>query len=146
MPHAREQIRDAVVSAITGLDTTGANVYALRVNPFRTLPALNVLTLDEEMRDDMGAMGDEQIRELRLRIEGRERDPSIPDDELDTIADEVEEAILNDATLDSLAFDLTLESTSFEYSRDGSNPTGKVEMIFAFLYQVDGRDPSIIIS
>lgn len=146
MPHVREIIRDAVVTVVTGLDTTGSNVGADRVNPYRTLPALNVTTLDEVVREDLGSMEgiSDQIRELRLVIDGFAKETDTPNDTLDTIADEVEEAVLNSSDLDDLAWDLTLESTSFEYTRDGSNPIGRVEVVFSFLYQVDGTDPSNI--
>ena len=44
MAHVRQSIRDNVVTAVTGLSTTGSNVFRSRVYPLGTnkLPALCV--------------------------------------------------------------------------------------------------------
>jgi hypothetical protein len=135
--HPRQAIREAVVAAITGLNTTGANVSANRLNPYFTLPSLNVTTLDESVDAGGGSMNGEadQIRELRLVIEGRAKASDTPDDQLDTMTDEVENAILNSATVKALAYDCTLQSTAFSFDGENANPIGKVEMTFSFLYQ-----------
>lgn len=142
MAHARQQIRDAVVTA---LGSTGYNVFANRVNPYLTLPSLNVLTNQEDVRDDLGSMDDIQIRELRLIIECRDIG-SDTDDKLDVIIDAVVEAVLSDLTIRGLVFDITDDETSFSYSRDGANPIGLAEITFIVLYQTYGDDPSTIIS
>jgi len=49
MSHARQQVRDAVVTAVTGLTTTSTRVYASRVYPHDSLPSLAVYTLEEEI-------------------------------------------------------------------------------------------------
>ena len=147
MAHVRELIRDQVVAT---LDVSGTSyhhrVFASRTAPFIILPALNILTLDENVVVNFGSMGTTQIRELRLHIEGRAKSADMPDDALDDMADEIEEAILNSPELDALAWDLTLESTDTSYSRDGSNPVGMVDIVFAFQFQTDGNDPSSIVS
>ena len=145
MAHIRETIRNTVVNALTGLTTTGNRVYANRVDPYLSLPSLNVLTQDEQVRNDFGAMDTKQIRELRLVIEGRADATTTPDDGLDTIANEVEEAIGSSAEIDALALDMTLESTAFSYISDGAKPIGLLEMKYILLYQVDGLDPSNIV-
>lgn len=134
--HPRQHIREVVVSAITGLWTTGNNVTANRLDAHTELPSLNVTTLNEDIRDDMGCMSsDDEIRELRLVVEGRVKATDGPEDDLDVIVDEVEEAILNSEAVNDLALDMTLASTAFSINRDGAVPIGKVEMVFAFLYQ-----------
>ena len=49
MAHIRQSIRDNAVTAITGLSTTGSNVFRSRVYPLGTnkLPALCVYTDSE---------------------------------------------------------------------------------------------------
>ena len=49
MAHVRQSIRDNVVTAVTGLSTTGSNVFRSRVYPLGTnkLPALCVYTDSE---------------------------------------------------------------------------------------------------
>lgn len=136
--HPRQLIRDTVVSAVTSLSTTGSRVTANRLDPFRSLPALNVVTLNEEVRDDyscMGGNGDE-FRELRLIVEGRAQSASDVYDVLDTIVGEVDEAVLKSMAIRALVADITMQSTAFGMNRDGSIPTGMVEMVFSILYQI----------
>ena len=49
MAHVRQSLRDNVVTAVTGLSTTGSNVFRSRVYPLGTnkLPALCVYTDSE---------------------------------------------------------------------------------------------------
>ena len=51
MAHARQSIRDNVVTTVTGLSTTGTNVFRSRVYPLGEykLPALCVYTAAEEV-------------------------------------------------------------------------------------------------
>ena len=54
MSHARQQIRDAVATAVTGLSIIGANVSKTRMFRFENdeCPALAVYTLSEEIERD----------------------------------------------------------------------------------------------
>jgi hypothetical protein len=49
MAHVRQSIRDNAVTAVTGLSTTGSNVFRSRVYPLGTnkLPALSIYTDSE---------------------------------------------------------------------------------------------------
>ena len=49
--HVRKQIRDAIVTLVTGLTTTGSNVFAGRTYALQDseLPALRVYTGDEDL-------------------------------------------------------------------------------------------------
>ena len=51
MAHARQSIRDNVVTAVTGLSTTGTNVFRSRVYPLgeNKLPALCIYTVAGEV-------------------------------------------------------------------------------------------------
>jgi len=58
MAHARQQIREAVLAAVTGLATTGANVFVNKITPqeAESLPNLLVYTNGEQSEADaMGA-------------------------------------------------------------------------------------------
>ena len=50
MAHVRQQIREAAKLALTGLPTTGNNVFSSRVYTLqeRELPAINIYTANEE--------------------------------------------------------------------------------------------------
>jgi len=58
MAHVRQSIRDNVVTAVTGLSTTGSNVFRSRVYPLGTnkLPALCVYA-DSEVVNTTGLIG-----------------------------------------------------------------------------------------
>jgi len=145
MAHIRETIRETIVNTLSGLTTTGNKVYSNRVDPYLSLPSLNVLTQMDTVRYDMCDMSTIQVRELRLVIEGRADAATTPDDGLDIITNEVQEAIEASSELASLVFDITLESTSFSFTSDGQQPIGLAEMQYSLLYQVDGIDPSSIV-
>ena len=51
MAHVRKQIRDNIVTTLTGLATTGSNVYRTRVYPLaeNKLPGLAIYTDTEEV-------------------------------------------------------------------------------------------------
>ena len=91
MTHVRQQLRERVLTDLTGLPTTGANVSANRVYPYSAdmLPALNIRTDDEERIDDADTMGDNHYRALSLTIEARALGDAALDDTLDTIISEV---------------------------------------------------------
>ena len=98
MAHIRKTIRENVKTAITGLSTTGTSVYETRYFPLQTgnLPALIVYTLDETIEDyTLGKNTRTQQRALNLIIEAHCRGTANIDDTLDTIAEEVEEAMRN---------------------------------------------------
>jgi hypothetical protein len=54
MAHVRKQIRDAVITSVTGLTTTGSNVFRSRIYPLEQtkLPGLCVFTRSETVEFD----------------------------------------------------------------------------------------------
>ena len=69
MAHQRKTIRDRVITVLTGLSTTGSNVFNSRVYPNEEskLPLLNVFTLSETVELDSVKS---TIREMELVVEG----------------------------------------------------------------------------
>jgi hypothetical protein len=97
MAHARQQIRDYVKAALTGLTTTADRVYTGRARPLAAdaLPTLLIYTPDENVRRAVHGRPPGLERPMTLHIEGR---VSVAmnvssDDLLDDIAAEVETAI-----------------------------------------------------
>jgi hypothetical protein len=72
MTHKRTTIRDAVVTAVTGLTTTGTNVTPSRVFNVETeaLPHLSVYMGDEERSEESDSMSADLIS-AELIIEAR---------------------------------------------------------------------------
>jgi len=134
--HVRQQIRDRIVSNVTGLSSTGDRVYKSRVWPLNadTMPALLVYSTSED--SITRAMGSTQTldRQLSVTIEGYVRNITVYDNEIDTIAKEVEIAMASDATLNGLAKFSYLASTEISYNGEGDQPIGIVTLNYAIQY------------
>ncbi len=135
MEHARKQIRDAVVSTLTGLATTGANVSVDPVYDIAeaSLPALVITTGDESV--DITAQFAPRIyqRALNLSIEGIASATSGLADTLDQIAMEVEAAINADATLGGVAMDAVLTSIRQNMEK-AAVPIGRLSLDYDITY------------
>ena len=136
MAHVRKAIREHVVTTITSLSTTGSNVYETRYFPLQTgnLPALIVYTLDETVEDyTLGQNTRTQFRALNLIIEAHCRGTANIDDTLDTIAEEVEEAMVTDITRGGNAKDTKLVATEVDFDT-ASQKTGLMRLTYLISY------------
>ena len=132
MSHTRQQIRDAAVTLLTGLTTTGSKVYASRIYPMQdaNLPGLCVYTSSEEIDEELGKVEHIQYRNLTLTVEGYGKLTSGLDDQLDTIASEVETALLADQFFSGLLQGLDLVSIETEITEEAEQPIGVVRLTF----------------
>ena len=136
MAHVRKAIREHVVTTITSLSTTGSNVYETRYFPLQTgnLPALIVYTLDETVEDyTLGQNTRTQFRALNLIIEAHCRGTANIDDTLDTIAEEVEEAMVTDISRGGHAKDTKLVATEVDFDT-ASQKTGLMRLTYLISY------------
>ena len=136
MAHIRKAIREHVVTTITSLSTTGSNVYETRYFPLQTgnLPALIVYTLDETVEDyTLGQNTRTQFRALNLIIEAHCRGTANIDDTLDTIAEEVEGAMVTDISRGGNAKDTKLVSTEVDFDT-ASQKTGLMRLTYLISY------------
>ena len=136
MAHVRKAIREHVVTTITSLSTTGSNVYETRYFPLQTgnLPALIVYTLDETVEDyTLGQNTRTQFRALNLIIEAHCRGTANIDDTLDTIGEEVEEAMVTDITRGGHAKDTKLVATEVDFDT-ASQKTGLMRLTYLISY------------
>jgi len=134
--HVRKQIRDAVVTLLTGLTTTGTNVFASRVWPLNEndLPCLLVFATDEQ--SERRSMGGGYDRELNLVIQGIVRTAEATlDDALDTIALEVETVMNADRKFGGLASQSYLRATELTLDGEGDKPHGLIRLTYAVRYQ-----------
>lgn len=124
MAHLRNQIRDAVVSRLTGLSTTGSNVFRSRIYPLENnnLPGLCIFTKSEATTFDTLTRPRSISRVLEIGVEAYVKATSNYDNTLDTIAVEVEEAIASDVTFSNLAKDTQVTSFDADFSGDGEQP------------------------
>lgn len=144
MSHARTQIRSAIKALITGLNTTGNNVYENKQYTFKSnqLPCLNIVMGSEALRKETITRPRDLYRIAEIRIEIRIQQTSTLDTTLDKIINEVEQALGNQL-LSELVKDLYLseiESTDAEYD-DAEQPIGMVTLVYMAHYLTAENDP-----
>ena len=145
--HVRQQIREKIGTTLTGLTTTGSNVFESRVYPLENanLPALIIYTKEESSEPIVIGTQRLMSRELSVVVEGYAKATSNFDDTIDTISKEVEAAIAADRTLDGLAKDTYLESTEIEFNAEGEKPLGYVSLTFLTNYYVKENAPDVAV-
>jgi hypothetical protein len=145
--HIRQQIRERFGTLLTGLTTTGSNVYQSRVYPLENanLPALIIYTKSEESEPIVIGVDRVMSRVLSVIVECYVKATSNFDDSIDTISKEVEVAIAADRTLDGLAKDTYLESTEIEFNAEGEKPLGYVSLTFLTNYYVKESAPDVAV-
>jgi len=145
--HIRQQIREYFGTNLTGLSTTGSNVYESRVYPIENskLPALVIYTKSETSEPIVIGTDRVMSRELSVVVEGYAKATSNFDDTIDTISKEVEEAIAADRTLGGLAKDTFIESTEISFNAEGEKPLGFVSLTFISNYYVKEKNPDVAV-
>lgn len=137
--HIRTQCRSAVVTALTGLATTGSRVTGGRPKsrPVQEseLPCLVVYTDDTEAEPSAGSRGARRMEEsCTLVVHGYAQDKTDLDKKLDTIEKEVRTALAADPTLGGKAKDLWFTRSSKESETDVDKPTGEISITFTLEY------------
>lgn len=145
MAHVRQQIRQAVVVALTGLPTTGTNVSAGRALPLSgpsKPPALVVYTWpDAPVYEDaeLGAGKCIVSHNLTIQVEGFYSGGD--DDDLDEMAVEVEEAMYADETFGGLAQAMQLAGQDVARDDAGQRVEGAIVMLFTVQYLAAEGEP-----
>jgi hypothetical protein len=135
MSHARQQIREAAATLLTGLTSTGSRVYQSRIYTLRDtdLPCLLINTDDEQDVTLGPGENSAQERSLQLSIRCVSKQVADLDDKLDTMLAEVETALGNQ-TLSGKAKAMQLESISIELSDELEKPVGIATAVFRITY------------
>ena len=117
--HLRDQIRAAVVTALTGLTTTSTRVYSSRAQDMQpaNLPGLRIYTTEESVEIESLGINRRRHRTLTLMVEACVKATSAPEDTIDDICKEVEIALDTANTLGGLC--KWIEPTQFELELDG---------------------------
>lgn len=145
MPHVREQIRDAAVTACTGLTTTSTRVYRERLYQLRgaDLPGLRIYCGAEQVEPDRLGASHGLQRDMELIVEGLAKATSDLDETLDDICAEVEAALCADITLGGKAKLLYLSAIDDpEQSDESDQPTGLVRLRFRVQYRTLNTTPT----
>lgn len=119
--HLRNQIRDAIKSALTGLTTTGSRVYASRDHSMQAadLPGLRIFTGEEQISIQSLGVGRLRERKLLLVVEACVKANSAYDDTVDDICKEVEIKIDSAGTQTLGGLCKWIEPTGFQLDIDG---------------------------
>ena len=143
--HLHKQIRGAVVTKLTGLTTSGARVYANRLQPLpdATSPTL-LVTLDEETATQ-ATFHTSPIyeRELRLSVAAIVKATSALDDTLDLMSKEVETALAAGITVGSRTLEVFYSGMSFE-DEQSDKPVGIKRMSFTIPYTAAANAPDVL--
>ena len=143
--HVRQQLRDAAVTALTGLTTTGARVYGSRAYNMQDaiIPGLRIFTSSESSQSI--EMGSTRIRErsLTLAIEICVKANTGYADTADLIAKEVEIALDNDNTLGGRCKMIEPRDYTEELSGEGEHPIAIGRMQFEVTYHARKGSPDV---
>ncbi len=147
--HLRRQIRERIVTDVTGLSTTGSNVFEGRVYPVEEskLPCLLIYDSEEsiEAQTLSPAGSRSMMATLNVVIEGYANGGS-GSDVLDTLAGiqkEVQVAMAGDVSINSLAGDSAPVSADISLSGEGSKPTGSNRLTYQIRYGYAENAPDV---
>jgi hypothetical protein len=139
--HARQQIREAVATALTGLTTTSTRVYQSRMRPASDsmVPCL-LITCDSEQIEQ--TVQSRQYRLMTLIVQGIAKGTTTLDDTLDTIAAEVETALQAAGSLGGkVPGGLVLQRHQVEFDDSLDKPVGVIVMEFSAGYFTTAGSP-----
>lgn len=142
--HLHRQIREAVEILLTGLTTTGARVYANRLQPLTdaNLPGLRVFMDDEEVIES--GIDKVQTRRLSMIVECCAKANATLDDTLDAISKEVESALSGGITIGSNWMDAEYAGMQFDDAL-ADKPVGVKRLRFSIIYMAASNAPDVLI-
>lgn len=145
MAHIRKLIRDNIETTLTGLATTGSNVFASRVYPIQTakMPGLCIYTSSETIEAQTIKPPRGLIRSLEVSVEAYV-ESAVADDVLDGIAAEVEAAMTTDLTRGGNAKDTRLVSFEADFAGEGERPVVVGRFIFEIVYSTQETDAETV--
>lgn len=129
--HVRQQLREAIATAVNGLTETGGRVFQSRVYPIEIdqLPCLVVTADGDSVNAETVHHPYQQNRTTTIRIEAYARAVSDLDDTLDLICKEVEIALGSISS--GIATDCYFQGTQIEFDSLGEQPVGKATLIYS---------------
>ena len=143
MPHARQQIREQLVTTLTGLNSTGSRVFDRPIFAYDVLPALTIYADRDTVDDDLSSKT-RNWHNLQLRVEARAKAKAGVEDVIDTICAEIETAISADTTLNGKVVEVYLEDTGIEYSTEQEKPLALATLTFTAVYRIAPGAPNTL--
>lgn len=146
--HVRQQLRDAIVAAVTGLALTGSRVYTARVYPANDseLPHLEINTVDEEA-DTVSIHGPAVVeRIVSIEISARARATSTLAATLDTMAEQIEAALGSTLTVSAKQIPLNYQGASIQFSGDADQPIGAAVLRYQAILYTAANAPGTLVN
>lgn len=145
--HVRTQIRDAVITLLTGLPTTADRVHPGRARPTGSATGDCLLVYSGDEGSERATIGQNPVldRGLDLIVEGRVSKATAleADDALNQIAAEVEPVMAGAAPrLGGLARDMTLIGMRPRISAIGESHVGNIRIIYRIAYMTRAATPT----
>lgn len=124
MAHIRESIRNNITTALTGLATTGSNVFQTRFYPLAEakLPCLAIYCKSDASEYNTIGLPRTVMHEAEFMVEAYAKATSGIEDTLDDICVEVREALYTDLTRGGNAKDTRVVNYSFDFNSEGDQP------------------------
>lgn len=145
MAHKRNAIRDNITTSLTGLTTTGSNVFQTRIYPLADakLPGLAIYTMSEDSEYQSISPPRTLHRKLEVIVEAYVKAVADYDDTLDTICAEVESALYTDLSRGGYAFDTRVVGFSADISDQGDQPMILGKLTVEVQYSATEGSPTI---
>ena len=145
MTHKRQLIRERAATVLTGLATTGSNVFQSKIHRLSDdeLPALNVFTGPEELIDESLSKGLSGIVQCALSIQVFVKQNNTYDDVLDDVLEEIQAAMRSERTtggvgslpeITNVFFYSGLEDVDYD---DGETDAGSQTINYIVQYEQD---------
>jgi hypothetical protein len=144
--HVRRQIRDAIKTALTGLATTGANVFKARAYELDVtqLPALCIESGDEGNEYPSMGLPRRAQRTYHVQVTAVARAGTGVDDVLDQICLEAEKVLaMPCAQLAGIVQTISLLGTQPDISGKGDKPIGQAAMLYEVVYSTAENAPDV---
>jgi len=138
--HVRQQIREQLVTTLSGLTTTGSNVFSTRVYDVNTVPCLVIYT-DSDQVDEADSVAGKDWHVLSVTIEALAKATANVENTVDTICEEVETAIFADTTLNGEVKDIYLTGTEIQFSGETDQPVVMATLSFNADYRIAPGTP-----
>jgi hypothetical protein len=139
--HIIKQLRDALVTRLTGLVVTGTRVHSYRVNPLQSiteLPALIVRTPADSAQQDTvhpGALIERVVDVVVMCYAAGNADL---DDVLDAIRNDVDQALGTPVTLAGRAVEIVYDGSEMDFG-EGERNAGELQLRYhATLFHTQG--------
>ncbi len=146
MAHQRKIIRAAIALALSGNTAALAEVSTNRQNPYRTekLPAIDIFSASDDVEDDSTAPRELEHSYL-VEVRGTVKAAGTIDDDMDDLAEEIEEVMHRDPYFDGACADSILTSTTFEFDASGDRDIATISLIYNFTYRTDAPDAPLFL-